>query len=84
MNLECWIIGLPCLLCILFCIFKILRVKLPKQYLYLKYFYAFILLTSVTDVEFYRWGSVFFHGVLFYLFELIVKTQKSTMLQLQR
>ena len=79
-----WIIGLPCLLCILFCIFKILRAKLPKQYLYLKYFYAFILLTSLTSVEFYRWGSVFFHGVLFYLFELIVKTQKSAMLQLQK
>ncbi len=72
-----WIIGVPCLLCILFCIFKILRGKIPKQYLYLKYFYLFILLTSITSVEFYRWGSVFIHGVLFYLFELIVKNKET-------
>ncbi len=71
-----WIIGIPCLLCILFCIFKILRTDIPKQYLYLKYFYLFILLTSITSVEFYRWGSVFIHGVLFYLFELITKNKK--------
>ena len=68
-----WMIGLPCFLCILFCILKILQAKIPKQYLYLKYFYLFILFTSVTSVEFYRWGSVFIHGVLFYLFEQITK-----------
>lgn len=71
-----WIIGLPCFLCILFCILKILLTKIPKQYLYLKYFYLFILLTSVTSVEFYRWGSVFIHGVLFYLFEQIIKEKE--------
>lgn len=71
-----WTIGIPCLLCILFCLFKILRSKLPKEYLYLKYFYIFILLTSLTSVEFYRWGSVFIHGVLFYQFELILNRQK--------
>ncbi len=78
-----WTIGLPCLLCILFCIFKIFRTTIPKQYLYIKYFYLFILLTSVTDVEFYRWGSVFFHGVLFYQFEMIVRKQKSDLLALK-
>lgn len=78
-----WIIGLPCLLCILFCIFRIFRTNIPKQYLYLKYFYVFILLTSVTSVEFYRWGSVFFHGVLFYQFEMIVRKQKSDLLALK-
>lgn len=72
-----WIIGLPCLLCILFCILKIFVTKIPKQYYYLKYFYLFILLTAITSVEFYRWGSVFIHGILFYQFELIVKKQKS-------
>lgn len=71
-----WIIGLPCFLCILFCILKILLTKIPKQYLYLKYFYIFILFTSVTSVEFYRWGSVFMHGVLFYLFEQIIKEKE--------
>lgn len=68
-----WIIGIPCIVCILFCIFKILKANIPRRYLYLKYFYLFILLTSITSVEFYRWGSVFIHGVLFYLFELIKK-----------
>lgn len=70
-----WMIGIPCMLCILYCIFIILKTHIPKQYLYLKYFYLFILLTSVTSVEFYRWGSVFIHGILFYLFEIIKKSE---------
>lgn len=73
-----WIIGIPCIVCILFCIFKILKANIPRRYLYLKYFYLFILLTSITSVEFYRWGSVFIHGVLFYLFELIKKQSDLT------
>ncbi|WP_443606308.1 hypothetical protein [Alistipes finegoldii] len=65
-----WMIGIPAVLALLFPVFRIIRRKCDDNILFLKFFYIFLLLSSFTTVEFYRVGSFFFHGLLFYLYEL--------------
>lgn len=66
-----WEIGVATIMCIFYCIFVVLKTKIPIEYHYIKYFYLFIILTCFTTVEFYRTGSIFIHGVLFFLLELV-------------
>lgn len=68
-----WMLGIPFILCFLYCIGKILLTKLPRQFLYYKFFYLFILMISLSSVEFYRTGSVYIHGMIFYFFEQIIR-----------
>lgn len=65
-----WMIGLPTIICILYPVYKILRSRINYETLYIKFYYVFVLISGMTTVEFYRSGSFFIHGFLFYIFEL--------------
>mgnify|MGYP000067935445 FL=1 len=71
-----WMIGIPAVLALLFPVFRIIRRKCDDKILFLKFFYIFLLLSSFTTIEFYRVGSFFFHGLLFYLYELYHRHSK--------
>ena len=71
-----WMIGIPAVLALLFPVLRIIRRKCDDNILFLKFFYIFLLLSSFTTVEFYRVGSFFFHGLLFYLYELYYRRSK--------
>lgn len=64
-----WMIGLPAILALLIPIFRIIKHKCNNKIVYIKYLYIFILLSSISTVEFYGAGSFFFHGLLFFLYE---------------
>lgn len=65
-----WIIGIPAVLCLLIIIFKAIFSGLPKESVYLSVWYVFLLLTSVTTIEFFRSGSFIFNGIALYLIDL--------------
>ena len=71
-----WMIGIPAVLALLFPVLRIIRRKCDDKILFLKFFYIFLLLSSFTTIEFYRVGSFFFHGLLFYLYELYHRHSK--------
>ena len=65
-----WITGLFTVICLLIPVIRIIFTKCDSRMLYFKFFYLFLLCSSFTTVEFFRTGSFFFHGFIFYFYEL--------------
>ena len=68
-----WIYGIPAV-CILYYLYlKVIFSKLPKDYIYLKAIFTFLILTSLTSAEAYRPGNLLLQGAFLYLVMSIKK-----------
>lgn len=71
-----WIIGLITVIFLLVPVLRIIFSRCNEKMIYFKFFYIFLLLCSFTTVEFFRVGSFFFHGFVYYFYELNLKRYK--------
>lgn len=78
-----WVLGIPtCVLLYGLMFYMIIR-KMEKQNIYISAFYLFLLMTSITTIEFYRAGAYVYHAILLYVVYLIdeEKTQNKLLIK---
>jgi len=71
-----WVIGIPAVLCLLLPAINLSWKIKNNDFLFIRYYYVFVILSGFTTVEFYRYGSFFLHGLLFYMYEKISDTEE--------
>jgi hypothetical protein len=64
-----WIIGIPAVLVMIFYSFKVILLKLPVDYFYVKIWFIYLLLSSFTTMEFYRAGNFIIQAMVLYIAE---------------
>lgn len=64
-----WIIGIPAVLVMIFYSFKVILLKLPIDYFYLKIWFVYLLVSSFTTMEFYRQGNFIVQAMVLYIAE---------------
>lgn len=74
-----WMIGIPTVICILFYSFRIIFLKTPKKYLYCSSFFIFLIISSFTTGEMYRFGAFIPQAIVLYIFGK-QKYEKGTLL----
>lgn len=62
-----WAMGIPLALLIYIYLFYMAFKKTNKRYYYMSSIYIFLILTSITTIETYRFGAFTFHALLLYL-----------------
>lgn len=72
-----WIIGIPAVFCLLYIIIKCIKYSflISKRYWYIGYWYIFLLIISVNNVELFRVNSFIFHGVILYLLNYLTSVE---------
>ena len=73
-----WIFGIPAAVLLYYCYLKAILAKIPKEYVYLKAIFAFLILTSVTSAEAFRPGNLLLQGTFLYLIMSIKATSKQS------
>lgn len=68
-----WIYGIPAVCILYYMYFKVILTKVPREYLYLKAVFAFLVLTSLTSAEAFRPGNLLLQGAFLYLVMRIKK-----------
>lgn len=71
-----WVAGIPTVLILLIISAKAILKKTGKQYNYFSFFYLFLILSSITTIEFYRGGAFVFHAIALYGIELCTLKKK--------
>jgi len=66
-----WIAGIPTVTILLLISFYMIFKKVPRKYYYYSCTYIFLLLVSITTVEFYRKGAFVFHALAMYSIDYI-------------
>jgi hypothetical protein len=64
-----WIIGIPAVLMMIFYSFKVILLKLPIDYFYLKIWFIYLIASSFTTMEFYRPGNFIVQAMALYIAE---------------
>ena len=64
-----WIIGIPAVLVMILYSFKVILLKLPIDYFYLKIWFVYLLVSSFTTMEFYRPGNFIIQAMVLYIAE---------------
>ncbi|MES2545930.1 MAG: hypothetical protein V4548_13680 [Bacteroidota bacterium] len=72
-----WIIGIPAVLVMIFYSFKIILLKLPLNYFYIKIWFVYLLVSSFTTMEFYRPGNFIVQAILIFIAEKVHKQYKN-------
>lgn len=62
-----WIYGIPAVCLLYFLYLKVIFSKIPKDYIYLKAIFIFLILTSLTSAEAFRSGNLLLQGAFLYL-----------------
>lgn len=65
-----WVAGIPTVIILLIISIKAIFKKTDKQYYYFSFFYLFMILSSITTIEFYRGGAFVFHAIALYGIEV--------------
>lgn len=68
-----WLIGIPATFIMILYVLKILRLKIDNRYKYIKFWFLYILLISVTTAEFIRNGNFLIQAMAFYLLDIVYK-----------
>lgn len=64
-----WIIGIPAVLVMIFYSFKVILLKLPIDYFYVKIWFIYLLVSSFTTMEFYRQGNFIVQAMVLFIAE---------------
>lgn len=64
-----WIIGIPAVLVMILYSFKVILLKLPINYFYIKIWFVYLLVISFTTMEFYRAGNFIVQAMVLYIAE---------------
>lgn len=67
-----WIAGIPTVTVLLIISAKAILKKTDKRYCYFAFFYLFLVMASITTIEYYRGGAFVFHAIALYGIELCV------------
>lgn len=68
-----WVAGMHTVIVLLLISFTAIFLKVEKKYYFVSAFYIFLLLSSITTVEFFRQGAFVIHALALYLLELAHK-----------
>lgn len=62
-----WVAGIPTVVCLLLISFRAIFFKIEPSYAYVSAWYVFLLVSSITTIEFYRVGTFVFHAFALYI-----------------
>lgn len=71
-----WIFGIPTALALAYLLVRVMLIKLPKEYIYIKAVFGVLLLTALSLAETYRNGNLIVLGILLYMVSLICEQYK--------
>lgn len=71
-----WVAGIPTVTILMTIAIKAILKKVDKQYYYFSFFYLFLILSSITTIEFFRNGAFVFHAMALYGIELCSTKKK--------
>jgi hypothetical protein len=64
-----WIIGIPAVLVMILYSFKVILLKLPIDYFYVKIWFVYLIASSFTTMEFYRPGNFIIQALVLFIAE---------------
>lgn len=72
-----WMVGIPTVIGMIWYSVKAVFIKLPPDYYYLNFFFVYLMLVSVTTLEFCRGGSFIIQAIALYLITLIYNIENA-------